>query len=93
MARLYVVPTPIGNLEDITVRALDVLRRVELVLAEDTRRTRRLFHRYEIETPLRSYHQHNKITRLDEILAELGNTTWLLFPTPACHRLPTLDSS
>lgn len=65
------VPTPIGNLEDITLRALRVLRDVDLVLAEDTRQTRKLFSRYEISTPLQSYHQHNKMERIGPILARL----------------------
>lgn len=69
--RLYVVPTPIGNLEDITVRALRVLREVHLVLAEDTRHTRKLLTHYEISNRLLSYHQHNKLTRLEEILGIL----------------------
>jgi 16S rRNA (cytidine1402-2'-O)-methyltransferase len=62
--RLIVVPTPIGNLEDITLRALRALREVPLILAEDTRHTRKLLSRYEITTRLMSYHQHNKRARL-----------------------------
>jgi 16S rRNA (cytidine1402-2'-O)-methyltransferase len=62
--RLIVVPTPIGNLEDITLRALRALREVSLILAEDTRHTRKLLSRYEISTRLMSYHQHNKRARL-----------------------------
>ncbi len=68
MPTLYVVPTPIGNLEDITVRALRVLREVSLVLAEDTRHTRKLLSHYSISVPLRSYHQHNKLMSLDSII-------------------------
>jgi 16S rRNA (cytidine1402-2'-O)-methyltransferase len=68
---LYVVPTPIGNLEDITLRALRVLRDVQLILAEDTRHTRKLLSHYSIGTPLRSYHQHNKLAGLGQILAAL----------------------
>lgn len=71
MPTLYVVPTPIGNLEDITVRALRVLRDVSLVLAEDTRHTRKLLSHYAISVPLRSYHQHNKLVRLDSIIEAL----------------------
>jgi 16S rRNA (cytidine1402-2'-O)-methyltransferase len=66
--RLIVVPTPIGNLEDITIRGVRVLREVDLILAEDTRQTRKLLARYEISTRMQSYHQHNKVTRLDSIL-------------------------
>jgi 16S rRNA (cytidine1402-2'-O)-methyltransferase len=69
---LYLVATPIGNLEDITLRALRVLREVSLVAAEDTRHTRRLLSRYEITTPLTSYFEHNKLTKLDAVLAALA---------------------
>jgi 16S rRNA (cytidine1402-2'-O)-methyltransferase len=68
---LYVVPTPIGNLEDITLRALRVLRGASLILAEDTRHTRKLLSHYSIRVPLRSYHQHNKTAGLDRILEDL----------------------
>lgn len=57
---LYLCATPIGNLEDITLRALRVLKEVDLVAAEDTRHTRKLFSRYDIHTPLTSYHEHNR---------------------------------
>lgn len=68
MSILYVVATPIGNLEDISLRALRVLREVKLIAAEDTRRTRRLLTHYDIKTPLTSYYEHNKLTKLDRIL-------------------------
>jgi len=68
---LYIVPTPIGNLEDITLRALRVLREVALIAAEDTRTTGRLLAHYGISTPQISYHEHNKLARLGEILAAL----------------------
>ncbi|MBD3347595.1 MAG: 16S rRNA (cytidine(1402)-2'-O)-methyltransferase [Candidatus Eisenbacteria bacterium] len=58
--RLYVVATPIGNLDDISARAIDVLRSVDAIAAEDTRRTRKLLSRYEIGTPLVSHHEHNE---------------------------------
>lgn len=72
MGTLYIVATPIGNLEDISLRAVRVLRESRLIAAEDTRHTRRLLDRYEITTPLRSYHEHNKLARHDELLAALA---------------------
>ena len=68
MPVLYVVATPIGNLEDISLRALRVLREVKLIAAEDTRKTRRLLTAYDIKTPMTSYYEHNKLTKLDYIL-------------------------
>jgi 16S rRNA (cytidine1402-2'-O)-methyltransferase len=68
---LYVVPTPIGNLEDITLRALRILREAALIAAEDTRTTGRLLAHYEIKTPLTSYHEHNKLAKIDTILTAL----------------------
>ncbi len=72
---LYIVPTPIGNLEDITLRALRILGEVKLIAAEDTRTTRILLDRYDIHTPLTSYHEHNKLTKLDQLFEalELGD--------------------
>ncbi|MGD0794693.1 MAG: 16S rRNA (cytidine(1402)-2'-O)-methyltransferase [Dehalococcoidales bacterium] len=71
MPALYVVATPIGNLEDITLRALRVLREVKLIAAEDTRKTRRLLNAYDIKTPMTSYYEHNKLAKLDSILDSL----------------------
>ena len=68
---LYVVSTPIGNLEDVTHRALRVLREVDVVCAEDTRVTRKLLSRYEIHTPLLSYHPNSAASRESEIVARL----------------------
>ncbi len=68
MPTLYVVATPIGNLEDISLRALRTLREVKLIAAEDTRRTKRLLITYDIKTPMTSYHERNKWTKLDYIL-------------------------
>lgn len=68
MSILYVVATPIGNLEDISLRALRVLREVKLIAAEDTRKTRRLLNAYNIKTPMTSYFEHNKLSKLDYIL-------------------------
>ncbi len=72
MGTLYIVPTPIGNLEDITLRALRVLREAALVAAEDTRTTRVLLDHYGIGARLISYHEHNKLARLDAIFDALA---------------------
>lgn len=68
---LYLVGTPIGNLEDITFRALDVLRKVDLIAAEDTRHTGKLLQHFQITTPQLSYHDHNRRSRLPELLQRL----------------------
>lgn len=68
---LYVVATPIGNLEDITLRALRILREVDQIACEDTRHTRQLLDRHGISKPLVSYHEHNEQTRADELLSAL----------------------
>jgi len=71
MANLYIVATPIGNLEDISLRALRVLREVDLILCEDTRVTKKLLDRYQIKKSLLSYHQHSKLKKLDYIISLL----------------------
>ncbi len=71
MPALYVVATPIGNLEDITLRALRTLREVKLIAAEDTRKTRILLDNYDIKTPMTSYYEHNKRAKLDFLLSRL----------------------
>jgi 16S rRNA (cytidine1402-2'-O)-methyltransferase len=71
MGTLFLVATPIGNLEDISARALRVLNQVLVVAAEDTRHTRKLLNHYQIRTPLTSYHEHNKLTKLDVVLDAL----------------------
>ncbi|HKJ04241.1 MAG TPA: 16S rRNA (cytidine(1402)-2'-O)-methyltransferase [Geopsychrobacteraceae bacterium] len=70
---LYVVATPIGNLEDISYRAVRVLREVDLIAAEDTRHSRRLLDHYGVKTRLISYHEHNEIGRAEQLLAKLQN--------------------
>jgi len=70
---LYLVPTPIGNLEDITLRALRVLKEVSLVLAEDTRTSKRLLDHYEIKTPLRAFHAHNEHHVVERLADELAS--------------------
>lgn len=71
MGTLHIVATPIGNLEDITLRALRVLKEVDVIAAEDTRVTRKLLSRYDIHTPLVSYHQHSRGRRAQEIVEML----------------------
>lgn len=80
MGTLYIMATPIGNLEDITLRALRVLKEVDLVLCEDTRQTVKLLNRYEIHKPLLSYHQHSKVQKVNEIIETLrqGNNVALV---------------
>jgi 16S rRNA (cytidine1402-2'-O)-methyltransferase len=68
MAKLYIVATPIGNLKDITLRALEVLKEVDLILCEDTRVTRKLLEHYDIKTGIESYHQHSKISKINHII-------------------------
>ena len=70
-AGLYIVSTPIGNLEDITIRALEVLKGVDLIACEDTRTTKKLLSRYAITKPLVSYHEHNEIEKANELLSLL----------------------
>ena len=72
MPTLYIVATPIGNLEDITLRAIRVLGEVGLIAAEDTRVTRKLLQRYDIHTPLTSYHEHNRHSKLPVLLDALS---------------------
>jgi 16S rRNA (cytidine1402-2'-O)-methyltransferase len=68
---LYIVATPIGNLEDVTLRALRVLKEANLIAAEDTRRTRILLNRYSVHTPLTSYHEHNERTKARALVVRL----------------------
>ena len=68
---LYLVATPIGNLEDMTLRGLRVLRQVDRIACEDTRQTQKLLNHYEIKTPTVSYHMHNEMVRTEELTAEL----------------------
>ncbi|PIR72340.1 MAG: 16S rRNA (cytidine(1402)-2'-O)-methyltransferase [Candidatus Nealsonbacteria bacterium CG10_big_fil_rev_8_21_14_0_10_36_24] len=68
MANLYIIATPIGNLKDVTLRILEVLKEVDLILGEDTRVTRKLLTHYNIRTPILSYHQHSKLNKINYIL-------------------------
>ena len=70
---LYIVATPIGNLSDITIRAVEILQKVDAVLAEDTRHTKKLFEHYEIGSPLVAFHEHNENEKVDYILAQIGS--------------------
>ena len=85
--KLYIVPTPIGNLQDITFRALEVLKSVDLILAEDTRTSGKLLKHFEIVTPTQSHHMHNEHKTVESLVAKLkGGTTMALISdagTPA----------
>ena len=71
MSKLYIVPTPIGNLEDMTFRAIKVLQEVDLILAEDTRTSGKLLKHFEIATPMQSHHMHNEHKMVDRIVERL----------------------
>ncbi len=71
MPVLYIIATPIGNMEDMTLRAVRVLKEVGLIAAEDTRKTKNLLNKYGINTPLTSYYEHNKLSKLNDILLTL----------------------
>ncbi len=73
MAKLVLVPTPIGNLKDITLRSLEVLKEVDLILAEDTRHASRLLRHYGIQTPVVSHHKFNEHKKVSEICEEIQN--------------------
>jgi 16S rRNA (cytidine1402-2'-O)-methyltransferase len=74
VSTLYLIATPIGNLEDISSRALKTLEQVSLIAAEDTRQTRKLLNHYNINTPTISYYEHNKLSKIDHILTALQQT-------------------
>lgn len=80
---LYLVGTPIGNLEDITTRALRILKTVDLIAAEDTRHTGKLLHYFQIKTPQISYHNHNRFQRLPELLRKLHEGKTIALVTDA----------
>ena len=81
--RLYIVATPIGNLDDITLRALETLKNVDFILCEDTRVTKNLLARHKIEKPLISYHQHSDARKVKEITALLESGKNLALVTDA----------
>lgn len=80
---LYLVPTPIGNLEDITLRALRILKEVDVILAEDTRKSGFLLKHYEISKPLQSHHTHNEHKTLQRIIEQLQNGAKMALVTDA----------
>ena len=71
MGKLYIVPTPIGNLEDITLRAINTLKKVDFILAEDTRTTKKLLNHYEINNKLQSFHIHNEHKVLENVIQQI----------------------
>jgi len=70
---LYIVATPIGNLGDVTFRAVETLKTVDLIVAEDTRQTKKLLDRYEIKTGLATIHQHSQVSKLEQMIARMEN--------------------
>lgn len=83
MSKLYIVPTPIGNLKDITLRAIEVLKEVDLILAEDTRKTGILLKHFEISTKLQSHHQHNEHKTLGQVAGKIESGTVTALVTDA----------
>jgi 16S rRNA (cytidine1402-2'-O)-methyltransferase len=81
--KLYVVGTPIGNLEDITLRAIRILKEVDLIACEDTRRTQKLLNAYRIRTRTVSYHEHNEMTRAPELIIEMEEGSSIALVTDA----------
>ena len=69
MSKLFIVPTPIGNLKDITIRAIDTLQAVDIIYAEDTRTSLKLLNHYEISTPMQSFHMHNEHAKINNIVS------------------------
>jgi 16S rRNA (cytidine1402-2'-O)-methyltransferase len=73
MGELFVVPTPIGNLGDITYRAVEILKEVDLILAEDTRTSGKLLNHYQVNTPMKAFHMHNEHRKLEEVISKLNS--------------------
>ena len=80
---LYLVPTPIGNLKDMTFRSIEILEEVDLILAEDTRQSGKLLKHYEVSTPMRSFHAHNEHGITEKIVSQLLNGTRMALITDA----------
>lgn len=90
MGKLYLVPTPIGNLEDMTLRAIRVLKEVDFILAEDTRTSGKLLQHFEIATPMQSHHMHNEHKTVDHLVKRIqGGETIALFPMLEPRQFPT----
>ena len=83
MSKLYLVPTPVGNLGDITLRALEVLKEADLVLAEDTRKTGLLMKHFQISKPIRSHHKFNEHGTLESLISKLASGTTMAMVTDA----------
>ncbi|MBC8319202.1 MAG: 16S rRNA (cytidine(1402)-2'-O)-methyltransferase [Bacteroidetes bacterium] len=83
MSKLIIVPTPIGNLDDITLRAIKVLKSVDVILAEDTRNSGKLLKHFDIETKMTSYHQHNEHKVIDDITLRIANGETIALITDA----------
>lgn len=83
LGKLYLVPTPIGNLDDMTFRAIDILKTADLIAAEDTRHSKKLCHYFNIDTPLTSYHEHNKETSGSKLVELLKNGKIIALVTDA----------
>ena len=83
MSKLYLVPTPIGNLEDITFRAIKILKEADLILVEDTRRSLKLLQHYGIKKPMKSYHSFNEHNKLSLFISELKKGNSLVLITDA----------
>lgn len=75
MGKLYIVPTPIGNLEDMTLRAIRVLKEADLILAEDTRNSGKLLQHFDIDTPMVSYHMHNEHKKVEALTGKMNAGT------------------
>lgn len=73
IGKLYLVPTPIGNLEDMTFRAVRILKEVDIIAAEDTRNTQKLLNHFDIQTPQISFHEHNRSSRIPQLVERLMN--------------------
>ena len=83
MSKLYLIPTPIGNLEDITLRALNLLKEVDIILAEDTRTSSKLLKHYDIHTPMQSYHLFNEHKVVDSWVQRIKGGTTIALITDA----------